>query len=181
METLPTAPKEVNDGGAGGPSPDKMSDRKLVDYFCQLSAKFLLESRPYLIEIHTRFIVKKAHGKPLLGYTDWDKFCHDILNYTGRHVRRIISGEGFPKKRKRMLKAAPGPSEDSADFPLKGSAVWTNHDFIHRCAQSIKQILKPLESDPDRYAKVAKLVAEEITAGLDEPEDVEPMTRKAGA
>ncbi len=73
------------------PSPDKMSDSQLVNYIGRQFTKFLLEMRPYLIEVHTRFIQKKATRRPFLGYTDWDKFCPDFFNYTGRHVRRISS------------------------------------------------------------------------------------------
>jgi hypothetical protein len=135
-----------------------MSDRQLVNFVGKQFTKFLLEMRPYLIEVHKRFIEKKAIGKPFLDYTDWDKFCVEFFNYTGRHVRRIISGEGLPKPpRKRLAPATPKRQTISL------VTVWTDHDFIHKAAQSIKQILHPLESDPARYSKVAAAVAEEIT------------------
>jgi hypothetical protein len=141
-----------------------MSDRQLVNYVGKQITKFLFEMRPYLIEVHTRFLQKKVEGHPFLDYTDWDKFCLEFFNYTGRHVRRIISGEGLPKRRKRKLPAATVPANNLSD-DLSDKMVWTDHDYIHKCAQSIKQILKPLESDPPRYAKVAAQVAEEITGG----------------
>ena len=56
------------------PTPDKMSDRQLVTYVGKQFTKFLLEMRPYLIEVHARFVQKKVCGRPFLGYTDWDKF-----------------------------------------------------------------------------------------------------------
>ncbi len=136
-----------------------MSDSQLVNYIGRQFTKFLLEMRPYLIEVHTRFIQKRAAGRPFLGYTDWDKFCPDFFNYTGRHVRRIINGEGLPKPRKTLPLTTPKRQTVS----LSKTAVWTDHDFIHKCAQSIKEILQPLESDPPRYAKVADAIAEEIT------------------
>jgi hypothetical protein len=142
------------------PNPDKMSDKQLVNYVGKRFSKFLLEMRPYLIEVHTRFIQKKATRQPLLGYRDWDRFCLDFFGYTSRHVRRIISGEALPKPPKKSLSAS-GPALASA--PLPNTVVWTDHDFIHKGAQAIKQILHPLEADGPRYAKVAQAIADEIT------------------
>jgi hypothetical protein len=144
------------------PNPDKMSDRQLVNFVGKQFTKFLFEMRPYLIEVHTRFIQKKSTGHPFLGHTDWDKFCVEFFNYTGRHVRRIISGEGLPKpprKRESPTLSKIGRTPSSISLVT----VWTDHDFIHKAAQSIKQILHPLESDPARYSKVAAAIAEEIT------------------
>src|SRR6266481_7800370 len=142
------------------PTPDGMTDRALVNYVGKQFTKFLLEMRPYLIEVHTRFLTRKAKGRPFLGYTDWDKFCIDFFHYTGRHVRRIINGEGLRKPPKHLPAAEQSASPKSK---LQETVVWTDHDFVHKCAQHIKQVLRALESDPRRYAKVAAAIAEEIT------------------
>ena len=153
----------LNDSRTKCPIPDKMSDRALVNYVGKQFTKFLLEMRPYLIEVHTRFLQRKATSRPFLGYTDWDKFCLSFFNYTGRHVRRIISGDGLPKSRKQLQAVR---KQQAAKQPtLSDTAVWTDHDFIHKATQSIKQILQPLESDPTRYSKVAAAISEEITGG----------------
>jgi hypothetical protein len=138
------------------PTPDKMSDRQLVNFVGKQFTKFLLEMRPYLIEVHTRFLLNRANGKPFLGHTDWDKFCVEVFAYTGRHVRRIISGDGLPRPRKRLA------NERTKKPTISLVTVWTDHDFIHRATQSLKQILLPLESDPVRYSKVAAAISEEI-------------------
>jgi hypothetical protein len=141
----------------------QMSDRELVNYVGKRFTGFLIELRPYLIEVHTRFITKKMTRHPLLGYTDFDKFCLDFFNYSSRHVRRIISGEALPKppKKKRLTAAV-------SQMDLPAATVWTDHDYIIKGTQAIKQLLKPLESDSPRYAKVAAAIAEEIVGDLAE-------------
>ena len=160
MSDKPTTAVKAAESRTKCPTPDEMSDQALVNYVGKQFTKFLLEMRPYLIEVHTRFLTKKAKGRPFLGYTDWDKFCVDFFHYTGRHVRRIINGEGL-RKRPKHLAAAEQPAGSKSRLPE--ASVWTDHDFIHKCSQTIKQVLRPLESDPMRYAKVAAAIAEEIT------------------
>jgi hypothetical protein len=147
---------------ASNASPDKMSDHQLVNYIGKRLTKFLVEIRPYLIEMQSRFVQKKAEGRPFLGYTDFDRFCIDVLSYTGRHVRRIINGDGLPKRRKR-LQVARRKEQPVQRLTVNEAAVSTYHDFIRKAVQSIKALLLPLESDPPRYSKVALAIADEIT------------------
>ena len=142
------------------PDLDKMSDKALVNYAGKLLVKFAGEMRPVFIKVHTRFVHRtKVQRKDFLGYTDWDRFCLDFWNYTGRHIRRVMAGDELTKRKQLPAPGQTAPSKNS----LKETAVWTDHDFIHKATQSIKQILHPLESDPARYAKVAASIIEEIT------------------
>src|SRR5260221_9743539 len=104
------------------PDLDKMTDQALVNYAGKLIVKFASELRPVFMKVHERFVLRKLKGKPFLGYTDWDKFCLDFWNYTGRHVRRIINGEGLPKPRKRL---SAGTSK-AKSVPLTGASIWTD-------------------------------------------------------
>jgi hypothetical protein len=140
------------------PSPDKMSDQQLNKYVRNGFTKFLSEMRPYLIELQTRWHQRRIRGRPFLSYTNWDDYCAAELNYTGRHVNRIISGEALPKPRKAIATRTAKAAKEQ-----QPTLVWTDHDFIHKGAQAIKQLLHPLESDPPRYMRVAAAIAEEIT------------------
>jgi hypothetical protein len=136
----------------------KLSDKQLVNFVGRRICGFLIEIRPYLIEIHTRFMLRKATGKPFLTYTDFEKFCNDFFNYSARHVRRIISGEAMPKLRAPSKAAA----KKKVQAPLPETATWTNNDFIQQGATMIKKLLQPLEGNPQRYGKVAAAIAAEI-------------------
>jgi hypothetical protein len=141
---------------------DKMSDKALVNFTIKRMVKYAMELRPLFSKIHERFVLRKLKGKPFLGYTDFDRFCLDVFRYTGRHVRRIINGENQPKKLQRKALPPPKPPQKRMG-PLQESDVWTNHDWIHNTVEMIKKMLKPLEAEPTRYAKVAAAIAEEIT------------------
>ena len=139
---------------------DKMSDKALVNYAAKLLVKFAGEMRPVFIEVHTRFVHRtKVQRKDFLGYTDWDKFCLEFWNYTGRHIRRVMAGDELTKRKQLPHQVQSAPSKTK----LNESVVWTDHDYIHKAVQSIKQILLPLESDPARYNKVAAAIVDEIT------------------
>lgn len=144
----------------------EMSDRKLVNYIGNQLLKFIGQNRPYLIEVHNRFQEKTRAGKPFLGkYTNFDTFCEDYWHYTGRHIRRIISGEALPRSRKQIKALPPSREKKASSAPLSESALWTDHDFIHQAEEAIKKLLRPLESEPTRYEKVARAIAEAITGG----------------
>ena len=76
----------------------RMSDHKLVEFVQTRVTKFAREMRPLFIEVEERF-KRSVHikHKAFLGkYTNWDTFCVEVLNFSGRHVRRIIAGEAMP-------------------------------------------------------------------------------------
>lgn len=144
----------------------QMSDKKLVELVQTKATKFASEMRPLFILVEERF-KRSVHikHKPFLSkYTNWDNFCEEVLNFTGRHVRRIIAGEAMPKSKE------PGSGEASGNkkTKLKESVLYTDHDYIHKAHEFLKKLLKPLELDPERHRKVARAIAEEILGDLGE-------------
>src|SRR5258708_38083179 len=90
-----------------------MSDKKLVEFVQDRVNKFAHEMRPLFIEVQERF-KRSVHlkHKPFLGkYRDFDTFCSEVLNYSGRHIRRIIAGEAMPKLKE------PGAASDQCRAP----------------------------------------------------------------
>lgn len=76
-----------------------LTDKALVEYAAGRIVKFAMEMRPVLIEVHTRFFAEKKAGRSFLGYTDFEKFCLDVLRYTSRQIRNIINGTPTPAGR----------------------------------------------------------------------------------
>jgi hypothetical protein len=75
-----------------------MTDLALVDYVGTRIVKFAMEIRPLVVEVHTRFMAETKAGRKFVGYTNFDKFCEDFWNYTGRQIRNIINGTPTPKR-----------------------------------------------------------------------------------
>lgn len=143
----------------------RMSDRKLVEFVQTRVTKFAREMRPLFIEVEERY-KRSVHikHKPFLGkYTSWDVFCTEVLNFSGRHVRRIIAGEATP-----TLKEPGAAGAQTKKNKLKEATVYTDFDFIRKAHDFLKNLLRPLEHDPQRYNKVARAIAEEILGDLRE-------------
>jgi hypothetical protein len=171
MENISQSPQAVNRTESDKMSDiidlSKMSDKKLVNYVGERMVKFLVEIRPGLIELHSRFTQRRAQGRPFMGYTNWDVFCEALLHYTGRDVNRIISGEAF--KKPKALPQQTIPTKRSKPL-LADKALWTDHDYVTKVVTDIKEMLRPLESQPKRYAKVTAAVVEELSEDTESPD-----------
>jgi hypothetical protein len=84
-----------------------MTDLALVDYVGTRIVKFAMEIRPLVVEVHTRFMAETKAGRKFVGYTNFDKFCEDFWNYTGRQIRNIINGTPTPKRLPSSRKEKP--------------------------------------------------------------------------
>jgi hypothetical protein len=142
-----------------------MSDSKLVAFVQKRVNKFAHEMRPLFIEVQERFkrSVQLKH-RPFLGkYKNWDVFCAEAFNYSGRHVRRIIAGEAMPTPKE------PGAAgAQTKKSKMKEAVVYTDFDYVRKAHDFLKKLLQPLEHDPQRYNKVARAIAEEILGDLRE-------------
>src|SRR5260370_13689857 len=137
----------------------RMSDYKLVKLVQTHVTKFARETRPLFIEVEERF-KRSVHikHKPFLGkYTNWDTFCVEVLNFSGRHVRRIIAGQAMP-----TLKEPGAAGAQTTKNKLKEATAVTDFDFVRKAHDFLKNLLRPLEHDPQRNAKVGRAVAMEI-------------------
>jgi hypothetical protein len=56
----------------------------------------------------------------------------------------------------------PQPTQTLPTLPPADTADWTDNQYIEKCVRFIATTLKSLESDPQRFIRVATAVAEEI-------------------
>jgi hypothetical protein len=141
-----------------------MSDRKLVAFVQTRVTKFAHEMRPLFIEVQERFkrSVHLKHKPFLEKYSSWDVFCVEVLNFTARHVNRIIAGEAMPVPKEL------GEGAQTKKSKMKAAVVYTDFDYVRKAHEFLKKLLQPLEHDPQRHKKVARAIAEEILGDLRE-------------
>jgi len=53
--------------------------------------------------------------------------------------------------------------------PSASNADWTDNEFIKTCVRFIESTLRPLESDPQRFHRVALAIAQEIVGETEKP------------
>lgn len=126
---------------------ENLTDEALVEYAACRIVKFAMDIRPVLVEVHTRFFAEKKAGRSFLGYTDFDKFCLDALNYTSRQIRNIISGTPTPTSAKSTArKPRCKPSRQVVEEGLERQAAQAHQEGIREGRrierESIKQTLK---------------------------------------
>lgn len=135
--------------------------------------KRLKELRPLYIEIRKRFF-KLRKGGSIMGCKTWTEYCEKHLKYSDRHVRRLIEG-GNPATEKHGTKqkpaALPKPNQSLPAMPSARNADWTDNEYIKTCVQFIESTLRPLESDPQRFHRVAVAIAQEILGEAGNPYD----------
>jgi hypothetical protein len=56
--------------------------------------------QPLFVELIKRFADAKAEGKPFLDYTDFKKFCPEVVGYSEKQVRNIANGDPTGKTEK---------------------------------------------------------------------------------
>jgi len=158
--------------------PDKMSgslnsmdNEALASQFLRqykAIGKRLTVLRPFYVELRNRFF-NLSKGGSIMGCKTWTEFCEKHLKYSDRHVRRLIEGDN-PATEKHGTKqkpvALPKPSQSLPTMPSARNADWTDNTYIKTCVQFVASTLKPLESDPQRFAQVAAAIAAGIVGDL---------------
>ena len=135
--------------------------------------KRLTELRPVYIELRKRFF-KLAKGRSIMGCETWTDFCEQHLKYSDRHVRRLIEGDNPASDKHRAKKepeSLPKPSQLLPDMPSARNADWTDNEYVKTCVQFVGSTLRPLESDPQRFHRIAVAIAQEIAGDLWNPHD----------
>lgn len=122
---------------------------------------------PLAVELHSRFeaLKKEKTRTSILGCSSWAQFCTEVLHYSDRHMRRLMEGTNPAVKyrnkgdhRKKTKVFAP----TAVTTPLMRNADWTDDDYVKTCVRLVESTLRPLESDPPRFHRVAVAIAQEI-------------------
>jgi hypothetical protein len=126
------------------------------------------------IELHSRFEVlkqEKAH-QTILGCATWAQFCVNVLDYSERHMRRMMESANpaakYRNKTATIKKMVALPTSAIA-VPLARDCLWTDNEYIRTIVDFAESTLEPLESDPQRHHRVAVIAARKIAGDfLDE-------------
>jgi hypothetical protein len=168
MKTQATAKTEP-DKMSG--APERLHDEALAKEFLQqygVIGRGIEELRPLYAELRRRFFKRTQLNSAgtIMGCKTWTEFCQTHLKYSDRHVRRLIEGDN-PATKKQGLKAEtvalPKPTQSLPANPPPDTANWTDNTYVRRCIDFIVSTLRPLESDPQRFSKVALDITNEIT------------------
>jgi hypothetical protein len=126
---------------------------------------------PLAIELHSRFEVlkqEKTH-QTILGCATWAQFCVNVLDYSERHMRRLMEGanpaEKYRNKTATIKKTVALPTSAIA-VPLARDCQWTDNEYVRSCVGFVESTLRPLEVDPQRFHRVAVAIAREIAGDM---------------
>lgn len=125
--------------------------------------------------------------KKIRGFTSFDKWFTSFTGKSRRLAYYLLETEEQKHKRNadRRTNAnksgtqAPAEADMEEEAPLPkltqslpmsppaDTADWTDNQYIEKCVQFVESTLKPLESDPQRFVRVATAVAAEINGELE--------------
>lgn len=105
--------------------------------------------------------------KKIRGFTSFDKW---FISFTGKSRRLayyLLETEEKKNERNANRRANASKNADQAETdeetpPIADSADWTDSEYIESCVRFVLTTLKPLESEPQRFAIVAAAIAAEI-------------------
>jgi len=123
---------------------------------------------------------KQVNGtyKTIRGFTSFEKW---FTHATGKSVRmayyvleteeqkhkrntdrRANASEGVAQTEMEEETPPPKPKQPLPTVPSARNAEWTDDEYIATCVRFIESTLRPLESDPQRFVRVATAIAQEI-------------------
>lgn len=166
--------------------PTELDDEQLASFVASAAveiAVFCEALKPYYLKLRGRF-----HRKPkkvlIHGCKTWNEYCEKVLVRTRRAINYWLAGGNPSEKRKSRKNGtkeqgtgeAPAPEDDSVHrpkltqklttIPTTDTADWTDNLYVKTCVDFFKSTLRPLESDPDRFHRVAMAVAQEILGDI---------------
>jgi hypothetical protein len=116
--------------------------------------------------------------KKIRGFTSFDKWFTSLTGKSRRLAYYLLETEEKKNERNANRRAnaskstaqagmdeetlLPNSAQSLPTSAAANSAVWTDSEYIEACVQFVKTTLKPLESDPQRFARIAAAVAAEI-------------------
>jgi hypothetical protein len=66
----------------------------------------------------------------------------------------------------------PRPTQSLPDSPPADKANWSDNAFIKECLRQIRETLRPIKSDPERFHRLAVAIAQEILGETENPEEI---------
>ncbi len=123
--------------------------------------------RPFAIELHARFEARKndRSGKEILGCRTWEEFCEQALGYSTRHVRRLMGADnpaGKYRNKTRSRNEMERSERSAVGAHVNPTADWSDAKYIDTCVRFVASTLKPVESDPPRFHRLAVAIAKAI-------------------
>lgn len=128
------------------------------------------EMRPVFERVREGFAHLRK-GETVMGETTGDAWAQKHLGITYNWLCRCLNQ---PKAGKLLLSDGtkvlnPQPSKRNRSHskpPIAETVEWTDNQYIRTCVRFIATTLKPLESDPQRFIRLAEAIAAEILGDL---------------
>ena len=124
------------------------------------------EMRPVFERVREGFAHLRK-GETVMGETTGDAWAQKHLGITYNWLCRCLN----PPKAGRLLLTdgskvldpqAPKRKQSLPKPPTADTADWTDTQYIQKCVRFVATTLKPLESDPQRFVRLAEAIAAEI-------------------
>jgi hypothetical protein len=97
---------------------------------------------PLVIELRSRFeALKKEKARTILGCSTWTQFCSEVLDYSDRHLRRLMGGANPAVKYRNRTKRRPKAKAFSASVVTAPSG--RDADWFYKGSQGKKHLLLP--------------------------------------
>lgn len=166
--------------------PNQLDDEQLATIVSEEAVRLAVFSealKPYYLELRERFH-KKSEEALIHGCKTWNEYCEKVLDRTRRAINYWLAGGNPSEKRdsrkngtkKQGVGEASAPEGDGAHrpkltqklttIPATDTADWTDNAYVKTCVDFFEATLRPLESDPQRFHRVAVAVAQEILGDM---------------
>lgn len=116
--------------------------------------------------------------KKIRGFTSFDKWFTSFTGKSRRLAYYLLETEEKKNERNTSRRTNAGKSTAQAKMddkspqpkltqslpmsPPEDTNNWSDNQYIEKCVQFIESTLRPLESDPQRFHRVATAIAEEV-------------------
>ena len=105
--------------------------------------------------------------KKIRGFTSFDKWFTSFTGKSRRLAYYLLETEEKKNERNANRRANASKKVDQTETDeetLSDSADWTDSEYIEACVQFVVSTLKPLESEPKRFARVVAAIAAGIVS-----------------
>jgi hypothetical protein len=110
-----------------------------------------------------------------MGCRTWEQFCDEILDYSDRQIRRLMEGVNPASKYENKTKRRNDEKPLVAPAATSGqpNVGWSDDKFIKTCVRFVTSTLQTLESDSERFERVARAIAKEILSALSNDDEAD--------
>jgi hypothetical protein len=171
--------------------PNQLDDEQLATMVNEGAVRLAVFSealKPYYLELRERFH-KKSDEALIHGCKTWNEYCEKVLDRTRRAINYWLAG-GNPSEKRNSRKNGtkeqgtreapegdgahrPKLTQQLATIPTTDTADWTDNAYVKTCVDFFESTLRPLESDPQRFHRVAVAIAQEILGDMGNEQIVE--------